>query len=256
MILPLALLAAACGTRTQVTKQSDDNRWSDYPVGEIRFINASPETRGAAIYASIIPDPRAYIARHARQVLETLYFSPTDSIPGIREIRYTLRDYDGISAKGGGVPSVHIEYSTRWVERSFGENADTAKLEYETSGVLFHELTHAFQLEPKGIGTYSTNKTFWAFIEGMADAVRVINNRFQESDCPAGGNYADGYRTTGFFLAWIARTKDANFLRSFNRSALEVVPWSFDGAIKHILGDQYSVDDLWQEYQRSRAAKE
>ena len=34
-----------------------------------------------------------------------------------------------------------------------------------------------------------------------------------------------------------------------NRSALEVVPWSFDGAIKHVLGEQYNIDDLWHEYQ-------
>lgn len=44
---------------------------------------------------------------------------------------------------------------------------------FETRGVLLHELTHAYQLEPQGIGSYGTNRVFWAFIEGMADAVRV-----------------------------------------------------------------------------------
>ena len=39
------------------------------------------------------------------------------------------------------------------------------------------------------------------------------------------------------------------FLRKFNRSTLEVIPWSFDGAIKHILGTEYSIDELWHEYQ-------
>jgi hypothetical protein len=34
-------------------------------------------------------------------------------------------------------------------------------------------LTHAYQLEPQGIGDYSNNKVFWAYVEGEADAVRV-----------------------------------------------------------------------------------
>lgn len=41
-------------------------------------------------------------------------------------------------------------------------------MDFETQGVLLHELTHAYQLEPQGIGSYGTNKVFWAFIEGMA----------------------------------------------------------------------------------------
>ena len=55
---------------------------------------------------------------------------------------------------------------------------------------------------------------------------------------------------TGFFLAWLQNTKDPDFIRKFNQSALKVVPWSFDGAIKYVLGNEYSVDDLWNEYQK------
>ena len=62
---------------------------------------------------------------------------------------------------------------------------DTAKLFFETRGVLLHELTHAYQLEPQGIGSYGTNRVFWAFIEGMADAVRVANGGFRWSECPS-----------------------------------------------------------------------
>jgi hypothetical protein len=249
--LPLALLAIACNGQS---RQTVVDPWADYPVGDIQFINASPETPGAAIYAAVVPDPPAYIARHAREVLATLYFSPSDSIPAVREIVYTLRDYDGVSAKSGQVPRVFIEYSTRWVERAFGEG-DTARLEYETSGVLYHELTHAYQLEPSGTGTYSTNKVFWAFIEGMADAVRLVNGCFTEDDCPPGESYLDGYRVTGAFLAWVAREKDANFLRAFNRSTLEVIPWSFDAAFRHVLGEEHGVDTLWEAYQHYRTAQ-
>ena len=140
-------------------------------------------------------------------------------------------------------------YSTRHIEKSFAKN-DTAKLFFETRGVLLHELTHAYQLEPQGIGSYGTNRVFWAFIEGMADAVRVANGGFDGPNArPKGGNYMDGYRTAGYFFVWLRDNKDPEFLRKFNRSTLEVVPWSFDGAIKHILGNEYNIDELWHEYQ-------
>lgn len=224
--------------------------WKSYFVGRIEFVNEAPETAGSEIYASIIPDPAAYITAQARKVLETLYFSPEDSIPGIEKITYTLKDYKGISAKNGAPPHISIVYSTRWIEKSF-EGGDTLKVDYETRGVLYHELTHGFQLEPQGIGTYGTNKTFWAMIEGVADAVRYLNGGFTLADRPKGGNYADGYRTTGFFLAWLTQTKDPDFLKKFNRSTLEVIPWSFDGAIRKALGPSYTVESLWQEYMQA-----
>ena len=85
-------------------------------------------------------------------------------------------------------------------------------------------------------------------IEGVADAVRLINGCFTLSDRPKGGNYMDGYRTTGFFLVWLTQTKDKDFLKKFNNSTLKVIPWSFDGAIKYALGDQYQIDALWNQY--------
>ena len=48
---------------------------------------------------------------------------------------------------------------------------------------------------------------------------------------------------------WLRDNKDPYFLRKFNRSTLEVIPWSFDGAVKRILGEEYDIDSLWREYQ-------
>ncbi|MDR2921391.1 MAG: basic secretory family protein [Tannerella sp.] len=221
--------------------------WDTYFAGKIEFVNEAPDTKGSEIYKAIIPNPEQYITEQARKVLETLYFSPEDSIPGIEKITYTIKDYNGISAKSGAPPHINIAYSTQWVEKSFTDN-DTAKVDYETRGVLYHELTHGYQLEPQGIGTYGTNKTFWAMIEGVADAVRYLNGGFTLEDRPKGGNYMEGYRKAGFFFAWLVQTKDPDFLRKFNRSTLEIIPWSFNGAIKQVLGKQYNIDDLWQEY--------
>lgn len=240
------LLLGCCNGCTPKTTTAP---WAHYPVGKINFENQAPDTRGAAIYATIVPDPESYISFHARKVLKTLYFTPEDSIPPIKQINYCLKDYDGVSAKSGNPPVIGIVYSTRWIEKSYGEENDSARVDYETRGVLYHELTHGFQLEPQGIGSYGTNKTFWAMIEGVADAVRCLNGCFQPNDRPKGGNYADGYRTTGFFLAWLTKEKDPDFLRKFNQSTLKVIPWSFDGAVKYSLGEEYDINQLWKEYQ-------
>jgi len=222
--------------------------WDNYNVGTILFEDKAAQTQGSDIYHRMITDPESYIKEQAKVVLSTLYYTPEDSIVPVSKIHYTLEDIDGVSAKGGGNGDVSIFYSTRHIEKSFANN-DTTKLFFETRGVLLHELTHAYQLEPQGIGSYGTNRVFWAFIEGMADAVRVANKGFGPDGRPKGGNYMDGYRTTGYFFVWLRDNKDKEFIRKINRSTLEVVPWSFDAAIKHVLGEEYNIDDLWHEYQ-------
>lgn len=244
-VLGVSISAISCAATKKAQQKSV---WESYFVGNIHFEDKAPGTKGSDIYHRIITEPEKYIAEKARIVLNTLYFSPEDSIVPVHDIHYTIEDIKGVSAKGGNNGDIAIWYSTQHIERTFAQK-DTAKLDYETAGVLMHELTHAYQLEPQGIGDYGSNKVFWAFIEGMADAVRVENGYFQPENRPKGGSYMDGYRAAGFFFVWIKNTKDKEFLRKFNRSTLEVVPWSFDGAIKHVLGDEYNIDDLWKEYQ-------
>lgn len=261
--LSVATIIASCGT----TKLTADNgsiagglketkkqqvaakRWKNFSIPKILFEDKAPQSQGSKIYHALIPNPTAYINKVVREVLNTLYYSEKDSIPAFNVLHYTLEDVDGVSAKGGGNGNVSIFYSTRHIQKSFANN-DTARVDFETRGVLLHELTHAFQLEPHGIGSYGTNKTNWCFIEGMADAVRVANDGFHgEKDRPKGGSYKNGYRYTGYFLAWIQQTKDPNFLRKFNRTAIELETWSWDAAIQKCLGKQYTIDALWHEYQ-------
>ena len=221
----------------------------DRHLGQIIFVNEAPASSGSSIYHALIPDPDAYIRRVANEVLQTLYFSPADSIPQLHRLRYILKDDPGISAKGGGNGFVEIFYSTRHVEKSFANN-DTARVDFETRGVLLHELTHAFQLEPQGIGSYGTNPVFWQIIEGTADAVRVACGGFHdETDRPHGGSYTNGYRHVGYFFDWLRRTKDKDFIRKINRSCIEVVPWSWDKAMSYALGRPCTADELWHEYQ-------
>ena len=240
-------IAALSACQNECKKQVSDD-WSNYHVGYINFVDKAPKSKGSAIYHQIITNPEAYITSQAKDVLSTLYFSPADSIVRVDTLHYSLQDIKGISAKDGGNGVVSIFYSTQHVEKSFAMN-DTAKVLFETRGVLLHELTHAYQLEPQGIGNYGNSRVFWAFIEGMADAVRIANGGFGEGSRPIGGSYMDGYRTAGYFFVWLRDNKDPDFLKKFNRSTLEVIPWSFEGAIQHVLGKEYHIDELWHEYQ-------
>lgn len=104
-------------------------------------------------------------------------------------------------------------------------------------------------LEPQSIGKYDTNPVYKAFVEGMENALRIAEGELTPADRPKGGNYMDGGRTAGYFFIWLCESKDPDFLRKFNRSTLKVVPWSFDGAIRQILGKKFGIDDLWREYQ-------
>jgi len=226
-----------------------DKQWNTH-LRTIHFVDRSPDSEGSRIYHALIPDPDRYIRSVAREVMSTLYFSPKDSIPMCRSLTYTLKHDKGISAKSGGNGHVGIFYSSDWVARSFAKG-DTAAVDFETRGVLLHELTHAFQLEPQGIGPYGgPNRAVWEFIEGMADAVRVAAGGFHgEADRPKGGSYHQGYRYIGYFMNWVSEHKDKDFIRKMNRSCLTVVPWSWDGAVQYSLGKSYTMDALWHEYQ-------
>lgn len=238
-----------CVTSFLFAQRWESPDWASFTYPQVNFEDEAEGTLGSQTYSRLIPNPETFIQQHALWVVQTLYWSASDSMPPIKKIHYTLKNIEGISAKGGRPPIIDIFYSSQWIEKASKTQAN-ADLEilYETRGVLYHELTHAYQLEPQGAGTYKQGTEFWAFIEGLADAVRYHNGFFPVSSRKAGGHWMDGYRTTGFFLEWLT-CKDPDFLRKFNKSAIEIAPWSFDKAMQHIIGPHVTTDLLWKEYQ-------
>lgn len=229
-----------------------DPKWKSFQLPEVKFENPYHTETGAMLYNAIVEDPKELIAIQSRRVLDLLYFSPDEPlIPRRDAITYKLDNFDGVSAFQSGGSSSGIILSNQYVE-SYYNKFGLKALVAENKGVLSHELTHSFQLSPQGVGDYNTNQIYHACVEGMADAVRVLSGGFPNpEDRPKGGSYLDSYRYTGFFIAWLVQNKDKDFLRKFNLSTQHVIPWSFDGAIKYALGEQYNVDDLWEEYLRA-----
>lgn len=220
--------------------------WENFKYPTVTFESLDPDTEGSKIYHELVQNPDEYIKYHTKQVAEILYFTAGDPMVDVNNIQYTLENKEGVSAKGGGGGNIHIFYSTQHIEKSAKESL--FKLDFETRGVLYHELTHGYQFEPKGVGNYSNNKIFWACIEGLADAVRAEAGYFDMNTRKPGGNWMDGYRTTGFFIQWLT-TKDKDAIRKFNLSVRDLDVWSFDKSMKYIFGDTATIEGLWNEYQ-------
>ena len=243
----------SCKSKSQQAETASVNdveeRWKSFPLPPVDIQQPYPDEAGSKLYFTIVENPEAFIHEQSRRVLDLLYFGPEDEfIPKLNHLEYVLDNYDGISACYGGGDMKGIILSNQYVASYHQEHGAEALIE-ENKGVLCHELTHAFQLEPKGIGDYGNSELFRVCIEGVADGVRVLSGGFpKESDRPKGGHYMDSYRYTGFFFAWLVNNKDKDFLRKFNLSTQHLDPWSFDGAIKYVLGDTYNADDLWNEY--------
>lgn len=220
--------------------------WQKFVYPEVVFTVDNPGSEGVKAYGQLVQDPDAYAKFHARKVAEILFFSDRDSIHYIGTINYLLRDFDGVAYKAGDGDEVSIHFSTRHIAKSAAQSL--AKLDFETRGVLYHELVHGYQYSPKGCGDYGSSKVYWSFIEGVADAVRAQSGHFDMATRRPGGTWLDGYRTTGFFLQWLTRD-DPDAIRKFHRTALELPVWSWDAAIKVLYGPDSSIESKWEEYQ-------
>ena len=242
-------LPAQRSHQVQLLDRKPDLGWEEFAYPDVIVHYDSPQAPGSQIYREVIPDPETYIRHHAREVCRILFRSD-DEIPAqsrVARITYELKEDDGISAESGRAPDIFIRFSTRYIQRI----AQSSILEFcdETRGILCHELTHGYQYQPQGCGTYDGKSEYWAAIEGMADAVRIDAGFHKQRRPDPKGHWLQGYATTGFFLQWF-RTKDPDALRKFHATMRDLNPWSFDAGIKAVFGKETSVRSLWEEYVR------
>ena len=99
-----------------------EEAWSGFVYPAVDFEVLDPQTEGAAIYATLVQDPGAYVRYHTRKVAEILFYSAADTMNTVGKIDYTLKDYAGVSAKSGNPAETAIVYSTQHIEKSARES--------------------------------------------------------------------------------------------------------------------------------------
>ncbi len=220
--------------------------WDDFVYPTITIIDKDHgTTEGSRLVKRIIPDLETFINDIAKGVCQTLY-KDVNEVPHFEELIFELEHREGVAYKAGNSPRITINLSTKYLEDVYAQNGDEAIL-YEIAGVNWHELTHAYQHVPQNAGGYNGGTEFFGFIEGSADAVRILAGYHNTRSPYEGGHWNDGYTTTGFFIEWVQKSYDQDFLYKLNQSCLTIDPWNFDEACETILGK--SVADLWNEYQ-------
>lgn len=224
--------------------------WKNFESPEILFIDLA-EDKGSKLYDVLVQDKIAYLKWHALEICTYLYFNDRDERFPVNTIEYFLEPMPGeVSYKGGSSPKINIHYSTDWIQKSANESL--LKLSLETRGVLFHEMVHAFQLEPQGIPAYSQGNMSWAAIEGLADAVRTVAGYHDYATRNTNGSLMSGYQTTGFFCYWLTQTQDKDAIRNINASMRTINPWSWDAALKYALGEDANEQTLWALYKADK----
>ena len=252
-LLSLAFLVASCeNADNEHTPQNELTGWENFAFPTVIFNNHAEGTKGWEIYSRIVPDPIDFIQQHALRVAQIIFWSnDCVALPHVETITYDFVDQPGVSWKWGDPPHVGIGYTSRWVESFWEQNGrcDSAML-FETRGILYHELLHVYQAQPRGVGVYADGpaQEFWIFTEGLADAVRFYAGFLPITNRRVGGSWRDGYQTTGFFLHWLT-ARDPDFLRRFNYTAYHFETWGFDIAMAYIFGEGTTTDALWRQYQ-------
>lgn len=213
--------------------------WTVFSYPDVDFTNEDSVAKGAP-YAKYIPDPEQMIRQTALRVCQQLYQSPKE-VPNVEQVVYRIHDYDGISGKGGEPPVIHVSFSSDYLDKQIKAGSTKEKIIDEIVGVLVHEMTHAYQQSCKYEGEG------WSVIEGIADAVRFLEGYIDVSLRKPGGHWNDGYKTTGFFIAWIQQHKKSDFLYQLNQSVGKDLDWQWEPNMSQITG--HTVAELWAEYQ-------
>ena len=228
-----------------------NERWANFVYPTVIYQDEATGTRGSDIVKTALPNIRAVMRATCLDVCKQIYENNNDRRVSFSELTLRLEDTDGVAYKTGSPGKILIGVSARHLANVYRNNGNDYKaVAKEIRGILSHEATHGYQWNPKGAGGYQNGTDAYGFIEGLADYVRINTTGFQPERFPSpGGNWTDGYTTSGFFLDWITDNKDPDFAIKFNQAARDYDTWSWDKACRAIVGE--SVQSLWNQYQAS-----
>ncbi|MBW7474700.1 discoidin domain-containing protein [Paenibacillus oenotherae] len=192
------------------------------------------------LFEQALPNPEQHVKAIVRKLVSILYANPGELPFHLQKIVIKIVDEPGVAWKSGSATEAHIGFSSGYLKSYYDSGQP---LREEIIGILYHELTHAYQLDDSRYGEIGY------MVEGMADAVRFevgYHDRYHQQTL--GGNWQGSYGVTGNFLRWISEHKHPGFLRDINASLspFDGVNWTPD-AFQTITGTP--VNTLWNEYQ-------
>lgn len=188
-----------------------------------------------------------YMRAQTIVVADLIYKCPQEA-PQFTEFIFEISEETKIAALGK-VPGGIIIYMNPNHIVNVHKEGGLDQVRYELKGVMTHELTHGYQNNPQGAGTYKQGDDHYGFIEGLADYTRIVAGLHIYREKKRGGHWNDGYTTCGFFIQWIEENKKPEFAYLLNESCITMKPWSWDKACREIVGT--GVQELWNEYQQS-----
>ncbi len=229
----------------KIEKQNNQDDWDNFLYPNINIVDQASSHRGSWVFRNALTDPKDTFRALALEGCKKIYHNDNDNLVYAPNLTVYLKNFDGIAYKTGSSPNFQITLSVRWLEDTYNRNGNNLqKVTDDIKGVMSHELIHVYQWGPRVSGAERKG-----FIEGLADYVRISVGRHQGSSPRRGGNWKDGYTTTGHFLNWMVNNKDPEFAIKFNHTARTYSTWSWESACRNIL-DQ-GVQSLWNQYQNN-----
>lgn len=211
-------------------------------------------------------EKKAYYTQILQIVLSSIYNSTVDAgqqpVSWIKCILGKM-DYPGaVAYVSGDSEGPLMRLSSEYVEQVSTGAVSMEDATFEIRGVLIHEFSHLVQKT----GAVGSNQP--SCIEGMADAIRsacggvtdanrisgalnagvYYDENRKSGDAPCPYVWQMPYGTSGYFMNWL-RTYDGDFLRKMTITIEKMgSQWSLEKAVQYILGENYKMEDLWNEY--------
>lgn len=224
----------------------------------------------AAAYAGIIGSgdeaQENYYTEILKLVLSSMYYSVDNSglrpVPWLKCILGPMDVAGAVAYVSGDSEGPLMKMSADYLSAVVSGSTSYDDAAFEIRGVLIHEFTHLVQK------TGATGSNQPSCIEGFADAVRCSCGGVKDSDrirtTLGSGEYYDPgrmsgntscpyvwqlpYGISGYFMSWL-RYYDGDFLRKLSTTVQNMgSDWSLEKAVEYILGDEYDIRDLWDEY--------
>lgn len=211
-------------------------------------------------------EKKAYYTQILQIVLSSIYNSTVDAgqqpVSWIKCILGKM-DYPGaVAYVSGDSEGPLMRLSSEYVEQVSTGAVSMEDATFEIRGVLIHEFSHLVQKT----GAVGSNQP--SCIEGMADAIRsacggvtdanrisgalnagvYYDENRKSGDTPCPYVWQMPYGISGYFMNWL-RTYDGDFLRKMTITIEKMgSQWSLEKAVQYILGENYKMEDLWNEY--------